>query len=117
LSKNSQSVTPSSYPAGQKNIPKKKCLLKNFGNELALFINLHGISELLLLVTVNIYSLLGSNTVQASGSEPTFQKYLRNRVFTYSEDGGNKFYETAVRFCQTTRQRIPKIFGALKAHF
>ena len=29
--------------------------------------------------------------MQASSSEPTFQKDLRNRVFTYSEDGGNKF--------------------------
>jgi len=54
LSKNSQSVTPGSYPVGHTNIKKKRGggLPKNFGNELALFINLHGISELLLLVTV-----------------------------------------------------------------
>jgi hypothetical protein len=28
--------------------------------------------------------------VQASSSKHSFQKNLRNRVFTYSEDGGNK---------------------------
>jgi hypothetical protein len=58
LSKNLQSVNPGSYPVGRRNIPPslKKVgggeLLKNFGKELPLFINLHGISELLLLVTV-----------------------------------------------------------------
>ena len=52
--------------------------------------------------------------MQASNSQPTFQKYQRNRVFMYSEDGGNKFlrnFGTLVRLHGVTSQRI---FGVLR---
>ena len=55
--------------------------------------------------------------MQASSSGPTFQKDLRNLVFTYSEDGDNRFLRNrcaSVRLHGVASQRI---FGALKTNF
>jgi len=55
--------------------------------------------------------------VQASGSDPTYEKNVRNRVLTYSEDGGDKFLRNFVTLLSDYTCRIPKYFLCAESQF